>query len=69
MKTILDSYNDLEFEMKEINNKLLPINKYIDNQNEIQNLLIDYLDNFKSHKEDFNVYIKKLQKEYTSKFT
>ena len=31
MKTILDSYNDMEFEMKEINNKLLPINKYIDN--------------------------------------
>lgn len=29
MKNVLDTYNNLENEIKLLNNKLLPINKYI----------------------------------------
>lgn len=30
MSMVLDSYNELEEELKEINNILLPVNNYID---------------------------------------
>lgn len=49
MKVVLDSYNDLEEEMKELNNNLLPLNEFIENQKSIDDLLRSYVNDFKTY--------------------
>ena len=49
MKVVLDSYNDLEEEMKELNNNLLPLNEFIENQKSIDELLRSYVNDFKTY--------------------
>lgn len=49
MSMVLDSYNELEEELKEINNLLLPVNNYIDTQKEIDELLRNYIGDFNTY--------------------
>ena len=49
MKVILDTYNDLEEEMKELNNNMLPLNEYIEKQKAIDETLKKYVQTFKEY--------------------
>lgn len=49
LKIVLNSYNDLEEEMKVLNNNFLPLNDFIENQKAIDNLLRTYVNDFQTY--------------------
>jgi len=61
---ILDNYNELEIEMKMMNNNFLDVNWFIENQKKIDELLKDYILDFKFYNNDLNENLKKTQLEF-----
>lgn len=60
----MEIYNDLEDEMKIMNNNFLPINNYIENQKNIDEILKKYIQDFKFYNNDLNNNIKRTKHEF-----
>lgn len=67
MKTVLDSYQNLEEEMKTLNNMILPVNNFVEQQKNIDQLLQNYINDFQSFDQSLENNLRKTLDEFNNR--